>query len=117
MMRSLLCASVTLALLLGTVGCGSSLYRWGKYEQFLYDMHLNPGKADPPTQVALLSEQIEETRVKDQRVPPGLHAHLGYMYVLVGDMPAATEQFEMEKASYPESTVFIDGLLSRMKKE
>jgi len=95
----------------------TSLYRWGEYESLVYDMYMRPGKADPTTQIAKLNEDIERANAEGQRVPPGLHAHLGYLYYGQGQLDAAYEQFTIEKTLFPESTVFVDGVLARMKKQ
>lgn len=111
-------AALTLSLL--TIGCGaqsSALYRWGDYESVLYDMYIRPGKADPTTQIARLSEDITRTQAGGQHVPPGVHAHLGYLYYSQGQLDAAYEEFTTEKSLFPESARFIDGILARMKKK
>ncbi len=88
-------------------------YRWGLYEKMLLDMYTEPGQAEPSVQVARLSEDVARTEAEGLRVPPGVHAHLGYMYYLVGNQTLAVEQFTIEKAAYPEAALFIDGLLQR----
>jgi len=100
-------------------GCAESAprYRWGDYESVLYDMYIRPGKADPATQIARLTEDITRTQAEGQIVPPGVHAHLGYLYYGQGQLDAAYEQFVAEKTLFPESTHFIDGVLARMKKK
>jgi hypothetical protein len=113
---ALLAASV-LAALSSACAQPTSLYRWGEYESLVYDMYMRPGKADPTTQIAKLSEDIERTNAEGQHVPPGVHAHLGYLYYGQGQRDAAYEQFTIEKTLFPESTVFIDGVLARMKKQ
>jgi hypothetical protein len=92
-----------------------TLYRWGAYEQLIYEMYAKPGKADPGTQVARLSEEIERTRAEGRRVPPGVHAHLGFMYYLQGNPGAAYNEFESERALFPESAVFVDRVLRRLQ--
>ncbi|MGR9109055.1 MAG: DUF4810 domain-containing protein, partial [Gammaproteobacteria bacterium] len=81
------------------------VYYWGEYENLLYSMYLHPGEADTTTQVAILTEDIQKTRDQGQRVPPGVHAHLGYMQYLLGNAGAALAEFTTEKELYPESTV------------
>lgn len=93
------------------------LYSWGSYESLVYGMYLQPGKADPSTQIAKLNEDIERTAAEGQHVPPGVHAHLGYLYYGQGQVDAAYEQFSIEKTLFPESAVFVDGVLARMKKQ
>jgi hypothetical protein len=92
------------------------IYRWGIYEDLVYDMYAKPGKADPGTQVARLSEDIERTQAEGKRVPPGVHAHLGYMYYLQGNRDAAYAEFVTERELFPESATFIEGILQRLRK-
>jgi hypothetical protein len=98
------------------LGCaqGSALYRWGIYEDLLYDMYKHPGTADPATQVAKLREDIARTESEGRRVAPGIHAHLGYMYYLQGNAAAAEGEFRKERDLFPESAPLMDGMLRRM---
>lgn len=77
-------------------------------------MYANPDAAPPPVQIARLSADIENARAKGIAVPPGVHAHLGYMYLLQGNEAAAVDEFSSERELYPESAVFIDGLLKKL---
>ena len=110
---------VAIALAALTAACAqpTSLYRGGEYESLVYDMDMRPGKADPTTQIAKLNEEIERTNAEGQHVPPGVHAHLGYLYYGQGQLDAAYEQFAIEKRLFPESATFVDGVLTRMKKQ
>ncbi len=111
------------ALLLGlsvlTTACsaGTSLYRWGDYEPLLYQMYAEEGGGDPQSQLARLSEDVGRTIAEGRRVPPGVHAHLGYLYYSQGDVVSARKHFIAEKELFPESAVFIDGILGRMDKK
>jgi hypothetical protein len=98
------------------VGCVSqpSLYRWGVYEDMLYQSYKNPGESDPITDAARLAEDVERTAAEGLAVPPGVHAHLGYLYATQGDLGLARAHFDRELELYPESKTFIDGLLNRM---
>jgi len=115
--RALLAAGAIATLL--SSGCAQKplIYRWGIYENLVYEMYAKPGKADPGTQVAKLSEDIARTESEGQRVPPGVHAHLGYMYYLQGSSNAAYQEFVTERALFPESATFVDGILRRLRKE
>ena len=112
-----LAGALALALLAGGCAQSSALYRWGDYEGVLYDIYLRPGKADPTAQIARLTQDITRTQAAGQRVPPGVHAHLGYLYYSQGQLDAAYEQFVTEKSLFPESTHFVDGILGRMTKK
>ncbi len=100
-------------------GCTSSktMYYWGSYENDIYSMYMQPDKLTVPEEIQRLEAQIEKTDATGKNVPPGLHAHLGYLYSGLGNYQAAAAHFDAEKAKFPESEVFINGLLKRMKKE
>jgi hypothetical protein len=107
-----------LALLLAAAlasGCASqSLYAWGHYEDLLHARWIEPGSADPATQIARLREDVDRAAAAGRRVPPGVWAHLGYLHWVHGDAGAAREALGRERALFPESAAFVDGLLRRM---
>jgi hypothetical protein len=115
--RPPLLLAIAFAALASACAQPTSLYSWGQYESLVYDMYMRPGKSDPTTQIAKLNEDIERTNAEGQHVPPGVHAHLGYLYYGQGQLDAAYEQFTIEKKLFPESATFIDGVLTRMKKQ
>lgn len=112
--------SITVGLLaVVIIGCASApedLYYWGNYEELIYDMYLKPGDAALADQIQQMETQIEKAAANGKSVPPGFHAHLGYLYANDGDYSAAVIHFQREKEKFPESTDFIDGILQRMKK-
>jgi hypothetical protein len=113
----MLVRSVAVAgILVAVCGCTkpAPIYRWGNYENVVYATYAYPGTADPTTSVALLSEDIERTSAEGKRVPPGVHAHLGFLYYSQGRADAARGHFEMERELFPESAIFIDGILEKM---
>jgi hypothetical protein len=119
-MASFAAKTITAAMLAVVfMGCATAPddhYHWGSYEDALYDMYLKPGNASLTDQILRMEEQIEQADAKGKPVPPGLHAHLGYLYANDGDNSAAVIHFQREKETFPESTDFIDGILQRMKK-
>lgn len=102
----------------GCAGGGESrnLYYWGHYEDSIYDMYVEEAKTSISDEILRLEEQIEKTDAAGMSVPPGLHAHLGYLYATEGDYATAMIHFQAEKAKFPESAHFIDGIIERMKK-
>lgn len=106
--------SVTACSMLFISGCASkSTYYWGDYEQLVHDMYIEPGSADATTQIEKLTTDIQKAQSKGKPTPPGVHAHLGYMYSLQGNTAQAKTALLQEKALYPESAVLIDGMLKR----
>jgi hypothetical protein len=109
-------AGLALLFLSGCAQQPKPLYHWGDYENLLYVMYTEPGSADPDMQIEKLTADIQQAHAKDLRIAPGIHAHLGYMYALKGNMASAKTEFIKEKQLYPESATFIDGMLARMDK-
>jgi hypothetical protein len=108
----------TLAALLGLAlltGCASpSLYSWGSYEGVVYATYAKPGAVPPERQIELLEQDYQKARSANKPVPPGFHAQLGYLYYQIGRLDQARQEFETEKANFPESAVFMDRLLARL---
>lgn len=108
-------ARVLAPLLLLAAGCGStSYYDWGRYEDSLYAVMLRPDGFDLAAEIDSLEEQLEESKNAQRPIPPGLHAHLGYLHSIAGDPAAARQHFEQEKALFPEGARFMDHLLARL---
>jgi hypothetical protein len=105
-----------LALLTGCVSQPSN-YSWGRYEQIVYDTYNDPGKAAPERGIEQMEKDLQVARSRNRPVPPGFHAHLGYLYYQVGKADAARQEFETEKAQFPESSVFMNRLLASLQKK
>ncbi len=106
-----------LPLLLVAAGCraaDSGLYAWGSYEERAYRYFVASSSSEVGEDIRTLSAEIEEADAKGRPVAPGVHAHLGYLYAITGNVQSAAQQFEIEKRLYPESAVFLDGCLRRM---
>jgi hypothetical protein len=99
--------------LVGTACQNPSRYRWGGYENSVYKVTANAGEVDAQSEIASISETVERAAELGQFIPPGMHAHLGLLYSLVGDTVNASAALTAEKVLYPESREFIDGVLSR----
>ncbi|MFT2099636.1 DUF4810 domain-containing protein [Marinomonas sp. 2405UD66-6] len=98
-------------------GCASkqNTFYWGEYENLIYDMYIEPGSADSTTQISVLLADIQKAEAKNIPIAPGIHAHLGYMYALEGDIDQSITEFNTEKSLYPESATLIDGMLKRLE--
>ncbi len=102
------------ALLLACSCQSPSRYGFEGYRPSVFAVTANEDEADIDAAIAQLNETVERTLMDDRIVPPGMHAHIGFLYALRGDIDTAVAAFESEKELYPESTVFIDGMLRRM---
>jgi hypothetical protein len=93
------------------------LYNFGDYNDSYYK---HKKKSTPETRQALIKsiEKAigEENKSLSGRVPPGMYANLGYMYLQDGNTQKAISLFEKEKETYPESVHFMDRLIVKVEK-
>jgi hypothetical protein len=102
-------------LLLGACATHQQTYRWGSYEDVIYASYSSPQDVPAEKQIELLEKDYQQARAANLRLPPGWHAHLGYLYYQIGKADQARQEFLTEKQEFPESTVFIDRLLVNLK--
>jgi hypothetical protein len=104
-----------LLLVLGTLGCAqkSTLYSWGSYETQTYNYFKGES---PEAQLLILEKQKNESTAKGQALPPGFHAHMALLYEKTGKPEDMRQMFETEKKLYPESSTYINHLLSNFKR-
>ncbi len=99
-------------------GCRSpDIYYWGNYEKIIYGMYAHPDKVPPEAQVQKMEEDMHKAVSVNKPLPPGFHAHLGYVFSQLGKADLARQEFENEKRQFPESAVFMDRLLGNLAKK
>ena len=107
-----------LAVPLLLTGCQNpNIYYWGHYENLVYVMYAKPDKVSPVVQAQTLEADLHKAQAANKPVPPGFHAHLGYLYFQTGKPELARQEFENEKKQFPESTVFMDRMLANLSKK
>src|SRR5438093_1390282 len=79
---------VALALTL-SASCTTTYYDWGRYEDSVYQVTRQPDGFDLAAEIDSLEKQLEQRAAKERPVPPGLHAHLGYLHTVAGHADAA----------------------------
>lgn len=110
MSKSLMGLILSALLLTGCATGPKPLYNWDSYQPVVYQYY-QQSESDPQAQIDALKKSIELSRAKDLAVPPGLHAHLGMLYVETGALDLAMAEFNEEKILFPESTAFMDRLM------
>ena len=115
--KHLFAVTLSLWLLSGCAKPSDEIYYWGEYEQLIHDMYVDPGSADATMQVEKLTADIQKAESMGKPVPPGIYAHLGLMYASLGQSAQGKAALLEEQKLYPESAVFIQGLLKRAAKE
>lgn len=103
------------ALLLGACASEGELYRWGSYEDCVRESCQPADAAQAAEQIRRLAATIAQAQAEGRSVGPGMHAQLGYLEDRSGDHASAELEFAAERRLYPESAVFLDRLLLRMK--
>ncbi len=108
---------VVFSTLLGLAGCAkqsSDLYLWNYYQPEVYE-YLQSPEGDVQPQITKLEAVQEDAKAANRALPPGFHAHLGLLYARLGQADKAAIEFNTEKALFPESTAYMDFLLSNKK--
>lgn len=98
-------------------GCGTptpSLFYWGDYQKAVYQNWEESSSVDE--QIQMLQKTIQMASNKSERVAPGVHAHLGMLYLKSGQRDKGIESLGREKALYPESTQYMNFLIGQVKK-
>lgn len=107
------------AVLLATslVGCQTTtkpLYHYGSYQNNVYSHFKNEDST-----VLKEIEELEATLAKTSngvtQIAPGVNAHLGFLYLQSGQPETGLKYLLEEKRLYPESSKFIDFLVSNIK--
>lgn len=117
--RSIILAITAVIAAATITGCATKpqvLYNYGGYSHTYYQLK----KESSPEQLAALQEEIVKLiESKDHgttgRVPPGIYANLGYIYLQQNNPQKAVENFKMEMEIYPESKQFMELMINKVK--
>nr|WP_314564371.1 DUF4810 domain-containing protein [uncultured Campylobacter sp.] len=91
------------------------LYYWdGAYTSSVYEYLTEEG--DAGAQIAALEESLQKAYQRAAKVPPGLHAHLGLLYLSQGNGAKFKAYVEKEAELYPESRDYAMFLLNQNSK-
>jgi hypothetical protein len=108
-MKKIVCL-LSAMLLLSACKTTQPLYYHGEYNKAVY-AYFKGDDTSLEQQIATLQQTIEAAAAAGKPVAPGIHAHLGLLYFDAGNADLGTQQFEQEKALFPESTQYLDFLL------
>ncbi|MBJ9974574.1 DUF4810 domain-containing protein [Pseudomonas sp. S75] len=91
-------------------GCNSPkpLYQWESYQPQVREYFNDQSKEE---QAIALERDLEKIKAKNGAVPPGYHAQLGLLYSSLGKDDQMIQQFQTEKALFPESAAYMDFLM------
>ena len=109
-----------MALLISGCSGKKPMYEYSNYSESYYQLKQTGDAESTAKWKSSLEDSIEKSNVHAIRVPPGIYANLGYLYLKVNDTQKAISFFKAEKTLYPESSVFMDNLIKKaelMKEE
>ncbi|MBC2658545.1 DUF4810 domain-containing protein [Pseudomonas sp. MSSRFD41] len=118
MFKIMMARPAVAAVVLGSVllaGCSGpkTLYQWESYQAQTYEYFKGEGARE--AQVEALERDLQKIKSTGKAVPPGYHAHLGMLYAGLGKDDQMVQQFNTEKALFPESAKYMDFLLKNAK--
>lgn len=106
-----------LLLLLSACAQPKQLYNYGDYSNSYYKYKKQATPENRQALIASIEKAVDESeKGQSGRVPPGIFANLGYMYLQDGNSQKAISLFEKEKANYPESTHFMERIIAKIEK-
>ncbi|MBC3208920.1 DUF4810 domain-containing protein [Pseudomonas sp. SWRI111] len=111
--RALLALTLAASTLLAGCAAPKTLYQWEGYEPQVYEYF--KGEEPKEAQAEALERDLQKIRSTGKAVPPGYHAHLGLLYLSLGKDDQMVQQFNTEKALFPESGTYMDFLLKNAK--
>jgi hypothetical protein len=102
------------------IGCApqpaTPLYNYENYSNSYYAYKKNMSPESTLELQKSIEKIIENTgNSRSGRVPPGMYANLGYMYLKAGKPNEATASFTKEKSIYPESSLFMDRMINKIQ--
>lgn len=100
------------ALLLSGCAGPQTLYQWEGYQAQVHQYFTEQSRE---AQVEALEKDLQKIRATSGAVPPGYHAQLGLLYSSLGKDDQMVQQFQTEKALFPESATYMDFLLNNAK--
>ena len=101
-------------LLSGCATAPTPLYNYSDYSNCYYQSAKTPSEGTLLNLQKTMEQAIaEKNKSRSGRVPPGMYANLGYLYLKGGQTQKAIELFTMEKTTYPEATHFMDRVIQK----
>lgn len=111
---------VIMMLAVMATGCAttkSSMYNYGTYSESYYAMKKEANADTSLEWKSTLETIISDSKTDKLRVPPGVFANLGYIYLQANNNEKAVFFFQAEKEAYPEAGKFMNNLIRKVEKQ
>ena len=89
-------------------------YQWGDYEQSLYEGYKDSSKMEALMQS--LEANIGQLEKSNQKIPPGLYAELGTIYLQAGSQDQAIAMYGRDRDLWPESKGLMNALIQNLER-
>lgn len=113
-MKKISFITATAIILLSACKTTKPLYYHGTYQSNLYE-HFKAEEVSIEEQISQLHQTIELASTENLPIAPGIQAHLGYLYLKSNNIEHGLDYLKREKVMYPESTKYIDFLISNVQ--
>ena len=115
-MKKVLLAVFLASFVVLLASCGTTrMYSWYNYQEDYYNYVKKSDKESMENLIKtydmIISKQTESRGI----VPPGIYADYGYLLLQNGKTKEGKAMLEKEVELYPESAVFVNSLLKRVK--
>ena len=115
-MKKVLLVVFSASLVMLLASCGTTkMYSWYDYQEDYYNYVKKSDKESMENLIKtydmIISKQTESRGI----VPPGIYADYGYLLLQNGKTKEGKAMLEKEVELYPESAVFVNSLLKRVK--
>jgi hypothetical protein len=115
MNRTLMLAALAATVLLaGCAGRSSRLYDWGAYDDLLYRHYKDASRAAETR--ASLEAHIAQAEANKQKVPPGLYAEVGTLYLQANDRAKSIDYYRREQEAWPESAGMMKAMIATLER-
>ena len=92
------------------------MYHYNGYSEAYYDYKKNLSEESLLKLQVSMEEAIKASgESKSGRVPPGMYANVGYIYLKTKKYQKAIAAFTKEKNIYPESTHFMNRMIKKVE--
>lgn len=93
------------------------LYYWGDYENLAYKVVKGNEQQDVQNLMASYNDIVNgKSKGTSGKIPPGVCADLGFFLMRQGKVEEGKKWLVREKEIYPESSVFVDRILTLAEK-
>lgn len=100
---------------LAITGCATkpALYQWGGYDDLLFQSYKSPDRAEAMR--VGLETHLAVLQTNKQRIPPGLYAEIGTLYLEKGSPAIAVSYYKKERDTWPESKTLMDSMIKTLE--